>query len=262
MEMAGTCVPHAIIFSPKKTIILDASREEKPRSVKRNLKKNNRKKRSEIIENAMKALGYIEISNQMADIRLEIDELTALMPRSNLSNISESHGTARTRTAAIHLTSGYGRFYSNKVFEGKTNTGMTIVGPWQVKSGIALKSGITTHDIGMCMVAPKHGIYHIYSQAYFQDEREDREYSNWNEYLHYTVLETGAYPDPITLMKSGRAEGIEKTPDLYYSSYHGGVFELRKGDKIFMKAYLPSSGITLDFRQESTFMGMFLVNEL
>nr|XP_006815946.1 PREDICTED: tumor necrosis factor ligand superfamily member 10-like [Saccoglossus kowalevskii] len=212
-----------------------------------------------IMENAEKKMGNIEMKNQLDDIRLEVDKLTALLARSNVSNFSGSYGSAHTSNAAIHLTSSHKGF--NKPFDGEVEV---KIGPWEAKHGITLKYGITTHDLGMYMVAPEHGIYYIYSQAYFQDEREgeDRKFASWKDYLHYTIRETDAYQDPITLMKSGRAEKIEKTSDLYYSSYHGGVFELRKGDKICMKAYLPRSGIRLDYRQESTFMGMYLVNGL
>ncbi|XP_077994998.1 tumor necrosis factor ligand superfamily member 10-like [Glandiceps talaboti] len=158
----------------------------------------------------------------------------------------------------IHLTGKPEGFTSNKAI--RRERGKFKVGPWESTAGKAFRRHINVDNYHM--IVPKSGMYHIYSQAYFRDESENAELQ-LREYLHYTVLESTAYaPDPITLMKSGRTQEGQEYSNYYYTSFHSGLFELREGDKIYMKVYLPSEDVKLDAHQESTFMGMYLVSDV
>ncbi|XP_077994623.1 uncharacterized protein LOC144448310 isoform X2 [Glandiceps talaboti] len=136
------------------------------------------------------------------------------------------------------------------------------VGPWGSTYGLAFTVHVSIDDHHI--IIPKSGTYHVYSQAYFRDEREEseRERQQVDEFLHYTVLESTAYAaDPINLMKSGRTQEGQESSDYYYSSFHSGLFKLRETDKIYMKVFLPSTNVVLDNRQESTYMGLYMVDE-
>ncbi|XP_070564821.1 uncharacterized protein [Ptychodera flava] len=161
---------------------------------------------------------------------------------------------------AVHLTSRPEGFFAN--MEIRNETGKFKVGPWESLYGqsFSLHVGIDDFDI----IIPKSGLYYIYSQAFFRDERGDVEKGDFHitEYLHYTVLENMAYTaEPINLMKSGRTKAGRDNSEYYYSSFHAGVFRLREGDRIYMKVYLVSDEVKLDCRQDATYMGLYLVSD-
>nr|XP_006822154.1 PREDICTED: tumor necrosis factor ligand superfamily member 10-like [Saccoglossus kowalevskii] len=159
---------------------------------------------------------------------------------------------------AIHVT-GKTNGFSGITNAHRRNRNIKV-GPWEAVYGRSLQKNVQCDQYNI--IVPESGIYYVYSQAYFRDEELDSAPSSPDimEYLHYTVLESTAYEaDPINLMKSGKTQ--RKNSDYYYSSFHSGLFELRAGDRLYMKVYLPTRA-TIDCQQESTFMGMFLVSGL
>ncbi|XP_077995051.1 uncharacterized protein LOC144448646 [Glandiceps talaboti] len=100
------------------------------------------------------------------------------------SSSSLSHRPALP--SAVHLTGSPDGFTKNKSI--RSERGKVKVGPWESMYGQAFTElvDVDAHH----MVAPQTGLYYIYSQAYFRDERDDEErrLQQLNEYLHYTVL--------------------------------------------------------------------------
>ncbi|XP_070566817.1 tumor necrosis factor ligand superfamily member 10-like [Ptychodera flava] len=170
-----------------------------------------------------------------------------------------SSGSFRLRSTAAHVIGQPSGFDKSKQISGKP--GMYKVGPWKFDYGqsFSLNVDVDNHHL----TVPENGIYYVYSQVYFRDERPEDERIGMivDEYLHFTTLESGAYASHDTdLLKSGRTrKGVEEN-GYYYSSFHSGLFRLRKGEKIYMKVYLQHEKIRIDSRQDSTFLGMYLVS--
>ncbi|XP_070558961.1 tumor necrosis factor ligand superfamily member 10-like [Ptychodera flava] len=171
-----------------------------------------------------------------------------------------SSGSFPLRSAAVHVIGQPTGFDKNKQI--RERPGMYKVGPWKFDYGqsFSLNVDVDNHHL----TVPENGIYYVYSQVYFRDERPEDERIGMviDEYLHFTTLESNAYSSHDTdLLKSGRTrKGVEEN-GYYYSSFHSGLFRLRKGEKIYMKVYLQHDKIRIDSRQDSTFMGMYLVSE-
>uniref|UniRef100_G1NCC1 Tumor necrosis factor ligand superfamily member 10 n=1 Tax=Meleagris gallopavo TaxID=9103 RepID=G1NCC1_MELGA len=91
------------------------------------------------------------------------------------------------------------------------------------------------------LVVPQTGFYYIYSQTYFrfrENENEDSDLleriRNPKQLVQYIYKLTN-YPDPILLMKSARTSCWSKKAEYgLYSIYQGGVFQLKKEDRIFV----------------------------
>ncbi|KAM6122304.1 LOW QUALITY PROTEIN: tumor necrosis factor ligand superfamily member 10 [Pterocles gutturalis] len=90
------------------------------------------------------------------------------------------------------------------------------------------------------LVIPQTGFY-IYSQAYFcfcENENEDSDLlvqiRNPKQLVQYIYKLTN-YPEPILLMKSARTSCWSKKAQCgLYSIYQGGVFQLKREDRIFV----------------------------
>ncbi|XP_077994622.1 tumor necrosis factor ligand superfamily member 10-like isoform X1 [Glandiceps talaboti] len=176
------------------------------------------------------------------------------------SQVSPSLSSRPIIPIGIHITGTPEGFTLNRPVRSERSK--VKVGPWGSTYGLAFTVHVSIDDHHI--IIPKSGTYHVYSQAYFRDEREEseRERQQVDEFLHYTVLESTAYAaDPINLMKSGRTQEGQESSDYYYSSFHSGLFKLRETDKIYMKVFLPSTNVVLDNRQESTYMGLYMVDE-
>lgn len=67
-----------------------------------------------------------------------------------------------------------------------------------------------------------------------------------------------SYPDPIVLMKSARNSCWSRDAEYgLYSIYQGGLFELKKNDRIFVSV---TNEHLMDLDQEASFFGAFLIN--
>ncbi|XP_070569809.1 uncharacterized protein [Ptychodera flava] len=151
---------------------------------------------------------------------------------------------------ATHVTGTTACFNSSEPIDG-----MLKVGRWSSMNGYSFNENISID--GYHMVVPKDGTYNVYSQAVFEYQGTEDD-TDFYEYLHYTVLNSTIYSfKNIDLMKS---VDIGENVGTRVTSFHSGLFKLKEGDKIYMKVYLPSSEVSLDCLQESTFMGMYLVS--
>nr|XP_025961560.1 tumor necrosis factor ligand superfamily member 10 [Dromaius novaehollandiae] len=114
------------------------------------------------------------------------------------------------------------------------------------------------------LVVPKTGFYYIYSQTYFrfrENENEDSDLlaqiRNPKQLVQYVYKLTN-YPEPILLMKSARTSCWSKKAEYgLYSIYQGGVFQLKRDDRIFVSV---SNGDIVDMDKEASFFGAFLIS--
>ncbi|XP_070562042.1 uncharacterized protein [Ptychodera flava] len=182
----------------------------------------------------------------------KIERLVESITQRNGTNVQGSSGIGAIIPVAIHVTSTLDCFKSSEPIGEKVK-----VGRWNSANGISFAEQVGND--GYHVIVPKSGLYYVYSQVGFQDDRTGDDMTGSDEYLHYTVLISTAYSfKNIDLMKSIQ---IRKGDIAYVSSFHSGLFKLREGDKIYMKVYLPSSEVQLACRQESTYMGMHLISE-
>ncbi|NXG19827.1 TNF10 factor, partial [Grallaria varia] len=113
------------------------------------------------------------------------------------------------------------------------------------------------------LVIPQTGFYYIYSQIYFrfrESENEDSdllgEVRNPKQLVQY-VYRLTSYPEPILLMKSARTSCWSKKAEYgLYSTYQGGVFQLKRDDRIFVSV---SNSDFVDMDKEASFFGAFMI---
>ncbi|NXY90873.1 TNF10 factor, partial [Alcedo cyanopectus] len=111
------------------------------------------------------------------------------------------------------------------------------------------------------LVIPQAGFYYIYSQTYFRfRENEDpdllAQIRNPKQLVQYVYKLTN-YPEPILLMKSARTSCWSKKAEYgLYSIYQGGVFQLKREDRIFVSV---SNSDIVDMDKEASFFGAFMI---
>ncbi|NXS07115.1 TNF10 factor, partial [Neodrepanis coruscans] len=113
------------------------------------------------------------------------------------------------------------------------------------------------------LVIPQTGFYYIYSQIYFrfrENENEDSAFlgqiRNPKQLVQYVYKLTN-YPEPILLMKSARTSCWSKKAEYgLYSTYQGGVFQLKREDRIFVSV---SNSDLVDMDKEASFFGAFMI---
>lgn len=113
------------------------------------------------------------------------------------------------------------------------------------------------------LVIPQTGYYYIYSQTYFrfrENENEDSDLlmqiRNPKQLVQYVYKLTN-YPEPILLMKSARTSCWSKKAEYgLYSIYQGGVFQLKREDRIFVSV---SNSDIVDMDKEASFFGAFMI---
>uniref|UniRef100_A0A8C9NE56 Tumor necrosis factor ligand superfamily member 10 n=1 Tax=Serinus canaria TaxID=9135 RepID=A0A8C9NE56_SERCA len=114
------------------------------------------------------------------------------------------------------------------------------------------------------LVIPQTGFYYIYSQIYFrfrENENEDSDLlgqiRNPKQLVQYVYKLTN-YPEPILLMKSARTSCWSKKAEYgLYSIYQGGVFQLKREDRIFVSV---SNSDIVDMDKEASFFGAFMIS--
>ncbi|XP_037263207.1 tumor necrosis factor ligand superfamily member 10 isoform X2 [Falco biarmicus] len=114
------------------------------------------------------------------------------------------------------------------------------------------------------LVIPQMGLYYIYAQTYFrfrENENEDSDLlaqiRNPKQLVQYVYKLTN-YPEPILLMKSARTSCWSKKAEYgLYSIYQGGVFQLKREDRIFVSV---SNGDIVDMDKEASFFGAFMIS--
>ncbi|NXH17811.1 TNF10 factor, partial [Bucco capensis] len=113
------------------------------------------------------------------------------------------------------------------------------------------------------LVIPQTGFYYIYSQTYFRFRESEDEDSgllaqirNPKQLVQYVYKLTN-YPEPILLMKSARTSCWSKKAEYgLYSIYQGGVFQLKRDDRVFVSV---SDADIVDMDKEASFFGAFMI---
>ncbi|XP_078694868.1 tumor necrosis factor ligand superfamily member 10-like [Branchiostoma floridae x Branchiostoma belcheri] len=129
---------------------------------------------------------------------------------------------------------------------------------WESNQGLAtLANGMKYRD-GYIKV-PADGLYYVYSQLYFRYMRDNRESrpSDNHQLLHFTYKKSATYRDKQEVMKSARTKCWSKRSQYgLLSSYQGGVFQLRAGDRLFVQV---SNVAMVSFEEAASYFGAFMI---
>ncbi|XP_078694515.1 tumor necrosis factor ligand superfamily member 10-like isoform X2 [Branchiostoma floridae x Branchiostoma belcheri] len=110
---------------------------------------------------------------------------------------------------------------------------------------------------------PVDGLYYVYSQLYFRHVRphaadgSPAADTGDHQLLHSTYKKSATYPEKQEIMKSARTRCWSK--DSQYgllSSYQGGVFQLRAGDRLFVQV---SNVAMVSFEEAASYFGAFMI---
>lgn len=118
------------------------------------------------------------------------------------------------------------------------------------------------------LIIQQPGFYYIYAQTYFRFRESEgvepnahpdsESVRNPKQMVQYISKFTDYYPEAILLMKSARTSCWSKEAEYgLYSIYQGGVFQLRRNDRIFVSI---SYEELVDMDKEASFFGAFLVS--
>ncbi|XP_006134688.1 tumor necrosis factor ligand superfamily member 10 isoform X1 [Pelodiscus sinensis] len=181
--------------------------------------------------------------------------------------VSEEQGSQnRGHRIAAHLTGSSNKKSSLSTSNSSSRRGVgQKINTWESSRkghsflyNVELKNGE--------LIIPRTGFYYIYSQTYFrfrEPETEDSESDllaqvrNPKQMVQY-VYKLTTYPEPILLMKSARTSCWSKKAEYgLYSIYQGGVFQLKRHDKIFVSV---SNEDMVDMDKEASFFGAFLIS--
>ncbi|XP_070609728.1 tumor necrosis factor ligand superfamily member 10 [Erythrolamprus reginae] len=191
---------------------------------------------------------------------------------STQDNISSDTGTIaidvpRNPRVAAHLTSS--RNTRRALFVQSTpirnNLGYKIIS-WQPSVYPSFLHNILLNNGELIIQQP--GFYYIYAQTYFRFRRSEsadptadsdlESIRNPNQLVQYISKFTDYYPEAILLMKSARTSCWSKKAEYgLYSIYQGGVYQLRRNDRIFVSI---SYAELVDMDKEASFFGAFLVS--
>ena len=121
---------------------------------------------------------------------------------------------------------------------------------WDDSLGLAHSAGGMRYENGK-LVIPFNGRYYVYSQLYFQAE-DDRPHM-----IHFVhLLRNGTQS---VIMRSVSSKCRAKKSKVYlYSSYQGGVFELRDGDHVMVGVSEGNTG-AISMGDSASFFGAFLI---
>ncbi|XP_031232329.1 tumor necrosis factor ligand superfamily member 10 [Mastomys coucha] len=200
-----------------------------------------------------------------------IEEVTLKTFQETISTIPEKQlstpplpGGRRPQKVAAHITGNTRRNYSALLplsKDGKT-LGRKIVSWESTRKGHSFVNHVIFREGEL--VIQHEGLYYIYSQTYFRfQESEEASKSvrkdgvRIKQMVQYIYKHT-SYPDPIMLMKSARNSCWSRDAEYgLYSIYQGGLFELKRNDRIFVSV---TNEHLMDLDQEASFFGAFLIN--
>ncbi|XP_078613003.1 tumor necrosis factor ligand superfamily member 10-like [Branchiostoma floridae x Branchiostoma japonicum] len=141
--------------------------------------------------------------------------------------------------------------------------GTVRIQSWESRQGLATVANGMTHRDGAIRV-PVDGLYYVYSQLYFRhvrlpaaDGSSAEDHSGDHQLLHSTFKKSATYPEKQEIMKSARTRCWSK--DSQYgllSSYQGGVFRLRAGDRLFVQV---SNVALVSFEEAASYFGAFMI---
>ncbi|XP_035692261.1 tumor necrosis factor ligand superfamily member 10-like [Branchiostoma floridae] len=129
---------------------------------------------------------------------------------------------------------------------------------WESNQGLAtLANGMRYRD-GYIKV-PQDGLYYVYSQLYFRymGTGEGEQSTEEHQLLHFTYKKSVTYREPQQVMKSARTKCWSKRSQYgLLSSYQGGVFRLRAGDRLFVQV---SNVAMVSFEEAASYFGAFMI---
>ncbi|XP_007905369.1 tumor necrosis factor ligand superfamily member 11 [Callorhinchus milii] len=124
---------------------------------------------------------------------------------------------------------------------------------WEEKIGIAHTIEMS-HNQGLLKIK-HHGLYYIYAQILFRYHAENPISTEEYQLVQYVYWKTANYRKPHLILK-GAGTWCSGNHNLY-SVYLGGVFNLHRGDEIFVTV----SNISLvDADETSSYLGAFKLN--
>lgn len=172
----------------------------------------------------------------------------------NTSPLVRERGPQRV---AAHITGTRGR--SNTLSSPNSKNEKALgrkINSWESsRSGHSFLSNL--HLRNGELVIQEKGFYYIYSQTYFRFQEEIKENTKNDKQMVQYIYKYTSYPDPILLMKSARNSCWSKDAEYgLYSIYQGGLFELKKDDRIFVSV---TNEHLIDMDHEASFFGAFLV---
>lgn len=172
----------------------------------------------------------------------------------NTSPLVRERGPQRV---AAHITGTRGR--SNTLSSPNSKNEKALgrkINSWESsRSGHSFLSNL--HLRNGELVIQEKGFYYIYSQTYFRFQEEIKENTKNDKQMVQYIYKYTSYPDPILLMKSARNSCWSKDAEYgLYSIYQGGIFELKKDDRIFVSV---TNEHLIDMDHEASFFGAFLV---
>ncbi|XP_035682076.1 tumor necrosis factor ligand superfamily member 10-like [Branchiostoma floridae] len=133
---------------------------------------------------------------------------------------------------------------------------MVRVKGWEWDQGLATLANGMKYGGGYIQV-PMDGLYYVYSQLYFRYMKDDDKTRKHVQMLHYTFKRSDTYRVAQELMKSARTKCWSKHTDYeLLSSYQGGVFRLRQGDKLYVAV---SNVDFVSFEETASYFGAFLI---
>ncbi|XP_078691715.1 tumor necrosis factor ligand superfamily member 10-like [Branchiostoma floridae x Branchiostoma belcheri] len=131
---------------------------------------------------------------------------------------------------------------------------------WETEHGLATLANGMEYSRGN-LVIPADGLYYVYSQLSYRFRNDLLEDSGKDEervfqIIHYTYRRN-SYPEPKQIMKTAKSTCWSKRVEFgLYTSFQGGVFQLEKGDRIWVSV---SNAPLICFDETSSFFGAFML---
>ncbi|XP_015670419.1 tumor necrosis factor ligand superfamily member 10 [Protobothrops mucrosquamatus] len=195
------------------------------------------------------------------------EEVTSASTQDDISPDAIARDVPRNPRVAAHLTSSRnarkGLFVQSSPI--RNNLGFKIIS-WQSSVYPSFLHNVLLNNGELIIQQP--GFYYIYAQTYFRFRESEGVESNADpdsdsvrnpkQMVQYISKFTDYYPEAILLMKSARTSCWSKNAEYgLYSIYQGGVFQLRRNDRIFVSI---SYQELVDMDKEASFFGAFLVS--
>ncbi|CAH1268323.1 TNFSF10 [Branchiostoma lanceolatum] len=192
------------------------------------------------------------------NLNAEIEELRTQVKESTSEKQSgdESWANHPGLTAIVQniVAQALGNISTDKVLRPKNS--LVRVRGWEWAQGLASLANGMKYGGGYIQV-PMDGLYYVYSQLYFRYMKGDDGTRKHVQMLHYTFKRSDTYRVAQELMKSARTKCWSKHTDYeLLSTYQGGVFRLRRGDRL----YVAVSNVDLvNFEETASYFGAFLI---
>ncbi|XP_072474563.1 tumor necrosis factor ligand superfamily member 10 [Notamacropus eugenii] len=184
--------------------------------------------------------------------------------QNNSSGAREKLNESTIQRVAAHLT---GNRQMSSTFARSSLLGRAP--GWKINYWETSRKGHSfLHNVNVLdgeLIISQTGYYYIYSQTYFRFQELERssvstlreERSKHPKQLVQYIYKVTSYPEPILLLKSVKTSCWSKDSEYgLYSIYQGGVFELKKNERIFVSV---SNEKLIDMDKEASFFGAFLI---